>query len=164
MQLGCDLAQGYGIARPMPAAAVAAWLQQYRPAPVWAEWADTKWDLNDFPLLVAQYDHQRWVRQVVKSSDGQSALSFPELHDVHGCRFGLWYAGHGSTHYGHLPEFITLQALHVRVHAIGPEIVRLNNAGRFAAAKALEPDLLVLQGEMQLQLIKLQRAVARLRS
>ncbi|NMM29146.1 MAG: EAL domain-containing protein [Glaciimonas sp.] len=164
MQLGCDLAQGYGIARPMPASDVVAWSQQYLPAPLWAEWADITLDVNDFPLLVAQYDHQKWVKQVIDSSEGQCTLNFSELKDHHCCRFGLWYDGHGSTHYGHLPEFSALEALHVGVHDIGPKIVRLNSAGQFAAAKALEPGLLVMQEEMRLQLASLQRAVAKLRS
>lgn len=161
MQLGCDFAQGYGIARPMPAADVAAWWQQYRPAPEWAEWADTRLDTNDFPLLVAQYDHQKWVKQVLDSSDGPCELSLSQLHDPHCCRFGLWYAGHGKTHYSHLPEFSVLKALHCRVHDIGPEIVRLNRVGQFAASKALQPSLLLAHDALLLQLRNLQQAVAR---
>lgn len=161
MQLGCDLAQGYGIARPMPAADVAAWWQQYLPAPGWAEWADTKLDTNDFPLLVAQYDHQKWIKQVMDSSEGQCELSFSQLHDPSCCRFGLWYAGHGKAHYSHLPEFSVLKALHLRVHDIGPEIVRLNSVGQFAASKALQPSLLLAHDALLLQLKNLQQAVAR---
>lgn len=36
LELGCELAQGYGISRPMPAEAVPAWLAQWRPDPLWA--------------------------------------------------------------------------------------------------------------------------------
>ncbi|MES2149367.1 MAG: GGDEF domain-containing phosphodiesterase [Pseudomonadota bacterium] len=35
MRLGCDLAQGYGIARPMPADAVLCWASGFDAAPVW---------------------------------------------------------------------------------------------------------------------------------
>ncbi|MFZ4877351.1 putative bifunctional diguanylate cyclase/phosphodiesterase [Janthinobacterium sp. Mn2066] len=35
IQLGCDLAQGYGIARPMPADAVLDWAANFVPAPQW---------------------------------------------------------------------------------------------------------------------------------
>ena len=36
LQLGCALAQGYGIARPMPAADLAAWVTRWRPDAAWA--------------------------------------------------------------------------------------------------------------------------------
>lgn len=35
LKLGCHLAQGYGIARPMPAAELADWVANYRPDPAW---------------------------------------------------------------------------------------------------------------------------------
>lgn len=35
MLLGCDLAQGFGIARPMPADALPDWIRQFRPDPRW---------------------------------------------------------------------------------------------------------------------------------
>jgi EAL domain-containing protein (putative c-di-GMP-specific phosphodiesterase class I) len=37
LQLGCDLGQGYGIARPMPGADMVAWTQTWRPDPEWAQ-------------------------------------------------------------------------------------------------------------------------------
>ena len=37
LQLGCELAQGYGIARPMPADKLAAWKSTWRPDDVWSE-------------------------------------------------------------------------------------------------------------------------------
>ena len=35
LQLGCNLAQGYGIARPMPASDIPAWINSWQPDPSW---------------------------------------------------------------------------------------------------------------------------------
>jgi EAL domain-containing protein (putative c-di-GMP-specific phosphodiesterase class I) len=35
IKLGCDLAQGYGIARPMPADQIAAWAVSWKPDAAW---------------------------------------------------------------------------------------------------------------------------------
>lgn len=37
LQLGCDVAQGYGIAEPMPASEIPAWIEHWQAAPSWAD-------------------------------------------------------------------------------------------------------------------------------
>jgi len=37
LQLGCELAQGYGIARPMPPADMPAWAKAWTPEPAWRQ-------------------------------------------------------------------------------------------------------------------------------
>ncbi|MCX7626975.1 MAG: EAL domain-containing protein, partial [Methylophilaceae bacterium] len=36
LRMGCELAQGYGIAKPMPPEAVPAWVRDYVPDPTWS--------------------------------------------------------------------------------------------------------------------------------
>jgi len=54
LQLGCDLAQGYGIARPMPAHELPAWSAQWRNKPSWGNQAplSRKALLEQFKALV----------------------------------------------------------------------------------------------------------------
>lgn len=42
LQLGCDMAQGYGIARPMPAHEMPAWAMAWRPATTWCKLPEPK--------------------------------------------------------------------------------------------------------------------------
>ena len=161
MRLGCDLAQGNGIARPMPAADVPAWVAAYRPDPQWALWANTHWEMSDFPLLVAQYDHVKWVRRIERYLDGATLqLSPAELFDHHQCRFGNWYYSHGLRRYGQLQEFIDLEPIHIAVHQLGPRIVALRAAGEVAQAREQAHELLALKGQILEKLSALQRSVA----
>lgn len=163
LRLGCDKAQGYGIAKPMPGEAVPGWVKNYQPPPSWSLWADAQWDLLDFPLLVAQHDHLRWVKRVLASLEGEALqLSQAELTDHHKCRFGQWYYSHGKERYGHLPVFSSLEIVHAMVHRIGPEIIRLQQEGQKEATKEASEHLLVLKDQIIEMLAELQHEVASL--
>lgn len=160
MRLGCDLAQGYGIARPMPATNVLKWHRQFMPDPQWALWAEVPWDYSDFPLLVAQSDHTGWVKAITRLVEGATLrIDSETIDDHHRCRFGGWYYTLGRTRYGNLPEFGDIEPIHVQVHQIGLEIVRLMEAGHTAEASALLPELYRLRDHILDRLAILQRAV-----
>lgn len=160
MRLGCDVGQGYGIARPMPADEVIAWVQHFQPDPKWATWAHVLWDLRNFPLLVAQHDHLHWVKRLMMAVDGANlALSTAELSDWHQCRFGLWYDGPGTQRYGHLAEFAAIAPVHAEVHRLGGEIMRWRDAGDLTQARVLCGRLLALKDQVLLLLSQLQGVV-----
>ena len=160
LRLGCGMAQGHGIAHPMPAAAVPSWLEQFRPDPSWQRWAKVRWDLEDFPLLMAQADHVQWVKRVMMAASGGSLkLSDGELKNHHHCRFGRWYYGRGKECYGHLTRYADLEPSHVMVHDVGVEIVRLRNSGDIRAAMDLCPKLMELKGQVLEKLADLQDTV-----
>jgi hypothetical protein len=161
MRLGCDLAQGYGIARPMPAAAVPLWVETFKPHPSWQLWADSRWDLADFPLLVAQYDHVKSISRVLAVVRGEPLqMTEPELNDGRCCRFGHWYFGPGQSRYRDLPQFADLERVHERIHALGREIVTLCNYGEADSAALLCDELQNLKDDVLDKLASLQRAVA----
>ncbi len=160
MRLGCDVAQGFGIARPMPADEVIPWVQQFQPDPKWATWAHVQWDLRDFPLLVAQHDHLHWVKRLVMAVDGANlSLSAAELSNYHQCRFGHWYDGPGAQQYGHLAEFAAIGQVHEQVHSLGSEIIRWRDAGDLTQARVMCGRLLALKDQVLLLLGQLQGAV-----
>ena len=49
IRMGCDLAQGYAIARPMPAGEIPAWAGQWKPPPEWVS-----------PLITERAIRMRW--------------------------------------------------------------------------------------------------------
>lgn len=160
MRLGCDVGQGFGLGRPMPAEAVIPWVQQFQPDPKWATWAHVPWDLHDFPLLVAQHDHLNWVKRVVMAVNGSNlAMSAAELNDHHQCRFGHWYDGAGAQQYSHLPEFAAIANVHEQVHRLGSEIIRHRDAGNLQQAHLLCEQLLAHKDQILLLLSRLQAVV-----
>lgn len=161
MRLGCDLAQGYGIARPMPASAVIPWVQEFTPDPSWAMWANVEWELNDFPLLVAQYDHLRWLKKLLKAIEHKQVPTIDAEHKDHQhCRFGLWYEGHGTSKYKHMPEFTAIAPIHNKIHQLSNRVVELCEEGDFEMAQDVGHNLIKLNDRIMTQLILLQLTVA----
>ncbi|ORU94446.1 MAG: diguanylate cyclase [Cycloclasticus sp. symbiont of Bathymodiolus heckerae] len=126
MRLGCDVAQGYGIARPMPSGKVIAWSKQFVAAPMWTIWAASEWDLKVFPLLVAQHDIREWVDNVIaKIEDATLPVLGATLSDESKCRFGNWYKSDGLKRYGELDIFKRIDPVHRSLHTVGDEIIQL---------------------------------------
>lgn len=122
-----------------------------------------KWNIDDFPLLVAEYDHLAWIKQVLDTvanptPQNHYSLTDNELTDHHLCRFGRWYYSHGQARYGHLVEFTALEPIHAEVHRIGTQIMHLHSTGQQAAAQALCQSLLTLKNNIVSLLYALHRA------
>ncbi|HEY9199540.1 MAG TPA: EAL domain-containing protein, partial [Gammaproteobacteria bacterium] len=162
LRLGCDCAQGFGIARPMPAEQIPQWVMEFMPDGRWSLWAGAQWELSDLPLLMAQHDHLAWIRRVIMSIDDMPLnMSAVELDDHQQCRFGHWYSGPGKARHGHLREFSAIEPLHIQVHQTGKEIVRLHKSGDSAAARSLCKQLLELKDSIFVLLSALQYAILR---
>lgn len=160
MRLGCDLGQGFGIAKPMPAENMLLWVNNYQPDPEWSLWADTSWEISDFPLLVAQHDHIKWVKNIMMYIEGKTnSLNPAILINHHECRFGHWYYEYGMQRYKHLENFFDIEPIHILVHQLGHEIVKLCDAGEIAQAREKAAELLQLKDQILEKLAALQRKV-----
>ena len=111
--LGCHQAQGFGIARPMPADEIVAWVHSWQPPPSWRQARRKGIKQEDIPLLYAEM----WLRQKVGESLGQllqeEASDMPLSDD----RFGTWMRGEGRQRYASNGNFDTLEALYEQLCA-----------------------------------------------
>ncbi len=113
LDLGCDVMQGYGIARPLPADRVADWVENFQADPRW-QLARGKYPMrSDFELLLMEVSHRHWLEKTRVALQRGADLPLP---DYASCRFTQWYAEVGIRRYGGLTEFHGIDMIHRRVH------------------------------------------------
>ncbi len=123
MRLGCDLAQGYAIAKPMSAANLSNWIDSWEPDP---EWHDQQLvDREDLPLLFACVEHRAWVKSVENYLKGYNSSGL--ILGVDDCRFGRWLSGPGSRKYADHPAFSDIDDLHRQIHELAITLVEVKD-------------------------------------
>jgi diguanylate cyclase (GGDEF)-like protein/PAS domain S-box-containing protein len=136
--LGCDMAQGFGIARPMPASMLPEWIEQFRPDELWSLATAFQWSREDLPMLIAEVDHGRWKKSLYSYlEDKFDTLPAPPL-DHRTCRFGRWYYSPDSQRYAAVDAFQTLESLHTRLHELGGQLLHCREAGDTASIEPLK--------------------------
>lgn len=141
IQLGCHLVQGFGVARPMPAEELPAWLARWRKDARWRTFQARVGTVEDLPLVVAAQSHRQWAEHLTKYFEQAAIKPIAELESGQ-CRFGRWYRGNGTVRYGTLPEFQALARLHEAVHMEAQGMTKLVLEGRPDAARARLPEFL----------------------
>ena len=148
--LGCDMAQGFGIARPMPAGQLPAWVAQFRPDELWGSTTAFNWSREDIPMLIAGVDHTRWMKKLyacLADEDGRQPA--PEL-DENACRFGRWYTSPKAQRYAAIKEFNELAEIHRQIHQLGRQLLdRRNTPEQASLLEAVEKQSQTLTDYLQ---------------
>jgi diguanylate cyclase (GGDEF)-like protein len=126
LRLGCELAQGYGIAQPMRADEFPGWVAAWRPDARWSEALSVS--VDERPLLFAGVEHRAWAAAIEAFLRGESEVE-PRL-SRHQCQFGAWLYADGPAGRSSLPAFQPIVALHWRIHALAAGIMKFRTQGR----------------------------------
>lgn len=132
LQLGCELAQGYGIARPMPASEVPGWSASWRPDPVWLDLPAI--NRKDIPLLFASVELRAWAADVEAFLNGTRKAQPSLDHHQHG--LGTWLDGEGLARYAVQPAFLAIKLGYQQIHALAAELYELQANDSTAEALA----------------------------
>ncbi len=137
LQLGCELAQGNGIAAPMPASDVRKWADNWKPDASWFNQYPVRRD--ELSLLFAVVEHRAWVKGIEEYLKGERLVLPPMDHQQ--CRFGRWMHGEGEARYGTSSNFRHIEKLHLHAHALAEELLEYQSQGKNSNATSRLPEL-----------------------
>jgi diguanylate cyclase (GGDEF)-like protein/PAS domain S-box-containing protein len=153
MLLGCELAQGYGIARPMSVGDLMVWQAQWQVKPFGLGLYPFMFGRGDLTLLRAEVEHRVWVEHVYQYVMGKHQ-DYPEL-SAENCQFGRWLANQDTHQQAHCEE---LHRLHQAIHVLATELISWCQSGeqsvaqgRLAALFSMRDQLLNLMRALNLQ-------------
>ncbi len=153
LYMGCELAQGYGIARPMPGEAVPEWMRAWQPHPRWLEVSQSPSD--DVPLMIAMIQHRAWVQGIERflRQERDAPPSLSQHHED----LGQWM-NHGPGQARTTPaQRAQITALHRDIHGLAETLCDLHAQGRTLDALARLEELHALRDAMLAQLTALRR-------
>lgn len=153
LQLGCELAQGYGIARPMPSADFLEWARTWHPAAAWQHLAPISRD--DLPLLFAMVEHRAWIVEMEAVLKNRSV---PAPHGEHCCRFCQWLLARPQIRNGGHADFKNVDRMHLQAHDLVAELCEIRDRGHASEVLGRLEELVRLRDALQLQFRFLLRA------
>jgi diguanylate cyclase (GGDEF)-like protein len=152
LELGCDVMQGYCLARPMPAARVVDWVRAFQPDPRWKLADDPFPPRSDFDLLLAAVLHRYWLQRIATLAEGGGApAAWPELGAAD-CRLARWYAAAEPRRFIASSERVSFDAAHREVHRLAQRAHDEVQVGGAASAELL--GALTVAGERLSQCIE----------
>jgi len=155
LQFGCQLAQGYAIAHPMPAQDMPVWLATWRAPLSWLNRAPISRD--EMPILFACVEHRAWILKVASFIRGEHDTEPPLHHEK--CRVGQWLNAEGSLGKESLLAIDAIDPLHIEIHELASKLVRLRLDGQTEAAIAQLAELERLRDRLLAQFLEMLQQV-----
>ncbi|ASP39623.1 hypothetical protein CHH28_13495 [Bacterioplanes sanyensis] len=146
--LGCQQAQGFGIARPMPAADVPSWVAQYAANPNWA--GIHAMSKRNMPALFALVEHRAWFTQLQQAFHLQQPI--PELNPKQ-CKLGKWLKANDDTLAPEIHKQLT--QWHQQAHRVAADIAQLGVLQQRDEPAPLLQELHQLSDKIQSELLRL---------
>lgn len=140
LELGCNVIQGYSLARPMAPDKLEAWLRGFQPDPLWHLASTARPSRDHFELLLAEANFRAWFAHAVDQCKQKRYID--SLSDEHHCPLGKWLARPETRRFRKFDEFRQLERLHALVHSRFRQFGSDHLTGRLDRAKADEETLL----------------------
>jgi diguanylate cyclase (GGDEF)-like protein/PAS domain S-box-containing protein len=155
LQLGCELAQGHGIARPMVANEIPAWVSNWKPDARWSKAPSVH--SGNKALLYARVEHRAWLAAFEAFLMGKRHS--PPAMDHGQCRFGNWLEVERQAGRGDEPLCRAVDGAHENFHALASEILQAHTQGRNTGGPTKLTELHGMYDELMVRLETIGRDV-----
>ncbi|MBV1952284.1 MAG: EAL domain-containing protein, partial [Cycloclasticus sp.] len=121
--MGCNNAQGYGIAKPMPAADIPRWLNDYIPNEEWLHVGNKHWTIKERNIKLFRLASGHWESRFIKSIQTlpESVEQWPIMSSKL-CPCGSWIRREIQDKRFEAEGLKRLNQAHERVHTIAQDL------------------------------------------
>lgn len=144
LQLGCELAQGYVIARPMTGELIPDWLHTWTPNEKWTN--QILMDYNQLQLLFAAIEYRAMIANITYSIKKKS--KFLKIKNKNECTFSCWFQKEGEKYFKTVKEYNEIKASHDAAHEIIKQIGEFYQENNFEKALELLEKLYLLRDDL----------------
>ncbi len=134
--MGCTEAQGYGIARPMPAVEIPAWLNNYTPNQEWMTCAKKVRTKKEKKIKLFRLTLAQWQKKIEDSlnSSVDSNVQWPILKRSK-CYCGTWLQRAKQDQFFEESWLMKLEEVHNIMHDIADDLFEQYQAGEIETAR-----------------------------
>jgi len=154
LYMGCEYAQGYGIAMPMAYDEISQWVSSWRGDVKWEKLLEYQKNYPNRDISVALYTYSNWVARIEAFVlQGGEAPTVDEQD----CHFTHWYKGIGRNRFGTRQSYPFVQAIHHEAHSMAKKIYLAMQKGETLQARKLLDKLKVIHLKLIDLLLELEK-------
>ncbi len=150
LNMGCELAQGYGIAKPMPAQKVIEWLASYQPVEEWINFNNQSLSLKDNKKALLCLVLKRWLECIENNllAAPGNLSQWPILNSKEtGC--GVWIRREKRAHTFDDAWLIQLETLNKQMTLIAKQLIEQYQSGQFDQARQRLGELKLVYNQIE---------------
>jgi diguanylate cyclase (GGDEF)-like protein/PAS domain S-box-containing protein len=147
--LGCHVAQGYGIARPMPASELLEWLETYKNQPAWDARGKAQPSAWQTQLELLQIQQRHWLQcmQTCLHAPSDANLHWPLIGRKRS-HLGKWLARIKNQQSFDPRLFNRLEQFHSQQHQLAQQLIHSHQEGQYETARNGIKELLLINEEI----------------
>lgn len=136
LAMGCKLAQGYGIAKPMPSKMFPEWLSHYIPNAEWENFASKPHTEKEKRIKIFRLTIAQWKKHFEKSilSSTSNTNKWPILKSTN-CHCGVWIKRVKQERLFEEKWLVKLEDQHNIIHSIADDLFNIYQQGQLEAAR-----------------------------